>query len=178
METTINKMPDYAENFYQRLNNYLNNNVYFYGSVQRADYFPEDSDIDVAIFTDNVSSTLNKISCFLKKNKNEFKRFVIKLVNSNKIATGYKVMYVEPENNFKTEFSVYDEKYKNDILKECYLKNNLPLYSVFLLQILKLIYYKLNIISYETYSYLKDIAINKITGNSNGSFVILDIKNK
>jgi predicted nucleotidyltransferase len=178
METTINKMPDYVENFYRRLNNYLGTNVYFYGSVQRADYFPEDSDIDVAIFTDNMSSMLNKISNFLKKQKHDFKRFVIKPVNSNKIATGYKMMYIEPEHNFKTEFSVYDEKYKSYILDEYYIKNNLPLYSVFLLHILKIIYYKLNIISHDLFAYLKGFIINNLTGNTKGSFVILDIKNK
>lgn len=178
METTINKMPEYAENFYRRLNNYLDTNVYFYGSIQRADYFPEDSDIDVAIFTDNVDSMINKISTFLKKKKNDFRRFVIKMTSCNKIACGYKFMYVEPEHNFKTEFSVFDEKYKKYLLKEYEIKNNLPMYSIFLLQILKIIYYKLKIISYSWYAYLKDIAINKLTGNTNGSFVILDIKNK
>jgi len=178
METTINKMPDYAENFYRRLNNYIGTNVYFYGSVQRADYFPEDSDIDVAIFTDNMPSMLNRISTFLKKRKSDFKRFVIKLVDSNKIATGYKCMYIEEDRNFKTEFSVYDEKFKPDILNEYQIKNNLPLYSVFLLQILKIIYYKLKIITHDWYAYLKDIVINKLTGNTSGSFVILDIKNK
>lgn len=178
METTINKLPPYAENFYRCLNNYLGTNVYFYGSIQRADYFPEDSDIDVAIFTDNVPSIINKLSTFLKKKKNEFRRFVIKPINSNQIAIGHKCMHVEKENNFKTEFSIYDEKYKVDVLKEYNIKNNLPFYSVFLLQILKFVYYKLNIISYDLYAHLKDIAINKLTGLNNGSFVILDIKNK
>jgi len=178
MERTKNKMPEYAENFYNRLNCYLGTNVYFYGSVQRADYFPEDSDIDVAIFSDNVTSIISKLSNFLKKKHSEFKRKLIKPLYSNKIAVGHKCMYVEKENNFKTEFSIYDEKYKKDILNEYHIKNNLPFYSVFLLQILKLIYYKFNIIPYESYAYLKDVVINKINGYNNGSFVILDIKNK
>lgn len=178
METTINKLPEYAENFYRRLNNYLETKVYFYGSVQRSDYYPEDSDIDASIFTDNMQSMINKMSVFLKKKKNDFKRFVIKFKNSNVIATGYKVMYVEPENNFKTEFSIYEDKYKNDVLEEHYITNNLPFYAVFLLQILKIIYYKLKIISHSLYANLKQIIINKLTWYNNGYFVILDIKNK
>jgi len=146
MEHTINKMPEFAENFYRGLKNYLETNLYFYGSIQRSDYYPDDSDIDVSIFTENIQSMINKMAVFLKKKKNDFKRFVIKFKNSNSIATGYKVMYIDKENNFKTEFSIYEDKYKNRVLEEHYITNNLPFYAVFLLKIIKIIYYKLKMI--------------------------------
>jgi len=175
METTINKMPEYAENFFHRLNNYLDKNVYFYGSIQRADYLPEDSDIDVAIFTDNMASMVYKLSNFLKIKVDDFKRFIWKLNYTNKFIPGYKLMYEEPENNFKAEFCIYNENNKSELLHEYKLKTFLPFYSVWLLHLLKILYYKLNIMNRAWYAYFKDIIINKITGHGSSQFVIMDL---
>jgi predicted nucleotidyltransferase len=61
METTKNKLSPYATTFFNKLGNYLDTKLYFYGSIQRDDYFTNDSDLDVAIFTDNTSSMLSKM---------------------------------------------------------------------------------------------------------------------
>jgi predicted nucleotidyltransferase len=175
MEKTLNKMPDYAENFFIRLNNYLDKNVHFYGSVQRDDYLPNDSDIDVAIFTDNVPSMLNKLSNFLKLKTCDFKRFIWKLNYTDKIISGYKCKYEEPNNNFMTEFCIYNEKDKNELLHEYKLKTYLPFYSIWFLHIIKFLYYKLHLINREWYAYLKEIIINKITGQGSSQFVIMDL---
>ena len=53
METTKNEMSPYAKQFFDKLSKYLDNKFYFYGSIQRLDYFPEYSDIDADLFTDN-----------------------------------------------------------------------------------------------------------------------------
>ena len=65
METTKNKMPEYNNIFFEKLKNYLDTKLYFFGSVQRPDYFQKGSDIDVAIFTDNIKSTVTKLQSFL-----------------------------------------------------------------------------------------------------------------
>ena len=80
METTKNKLSPYATTFFNKLGNYLDTKLYYYGSVQRNDYFNDDSDLDVAIFTDNVSSMLSKINNFLNVKKYEFKKFVWKTI--------------------------------------------------------------------------------------------------
>ena len=85
METIKNKIPPYATHFFKKLSNYLNTRIYFFGSVQRNDYFPESSDIDADIFTDNMSSTLIKLQSFLNVNKYQFKHFVYKLHKTNNI---------------------------------------------------------------------------------------------
>lgn len=175
METTKNKIPDYAENFFNRLNSYLDNNVYFYGSVQREDYMPYDSDIDVAIFTDNMPSMVNKLSNFLKMKVTDFKKFIWKLNYTNKIIPGYKLMYQEPDRNFKAEFCIYNENDKNELLQEYKLKTYLPFYSIWLLHLIKILHYKLNIIDRAWYAYFKDWIINKITGQGSSQFVIMDL---
>ena len=79
METTRNELPPYAKEFFYKLSNYLDTKIYFYGSVQRPDYFPASSDIDVDIFTDNESSTISKLQYFLGVEKFKFKKFLYKL---------------------------------------------------------------------------------------------------
>jgi preprotein translocase subunit SecE len=78
MTKTKNKIPDSTNNFLNNLSEYLQTQLYFYGSVQRYDYFPGNSDIDIDIFTDNEKSTINKLSNFLQINKTEFKKIIWK----------------------------------------------------------------------------------------------------
>ena len=89
METTKNQLSPYATTFFNKLGNYLDTKLYYYGSVQRNDYFNDDSDLDVAIFTDNVSSTLSKINNFLNVKKYEFKKFVWNLNITKNMVTDY-----------------------------------------------------------------------------------------
>jgi predicted nucleotidyltransferase len=65
METTKNKLTPYQTSFFNRLSTYLDTKLYFFGSIQRQDYFPESSDIDVDIFTDNESATIVQMMNFL-----------------------------------------------------------------------------------------------------------------
>jgi predicted nucleotidyltransferase len=61
METTRNNLTPYSKHFFDSLSNYLDTKLYFFGSIQRRDYFPNSSDIDVDIFTDNEPGTILKI---------------------------------------------------------------------------------------------------------------------
>ena len=58
METTKNKLTPYEQSFFDNLRNYIEKPIYFYGSIQRDDYFPQMSDIDIDIFSDNEHSTV------------------------------------------------------------------------------------------------------------------------
>ena len=73
METTKNEMDAYSKNFFNKLGNYLDIKIYYYGSIQRNDYFPGKSDIDVDLFTDNVSSIIIKLNNLLGVEKYKFK---------------------------------------------------------------------------------------------------------
>ena len=175
METTKNEMTTYAKNFFHRLRNYLDTKIYFYGSIQRNDYFPKSSDIDVDIFSNNISSTISKLQNLLGIKKCDFKNFVYKLHKTNKLAYGKKVQYEVPEENFSTEISIYEQKFKEDILNEHNSKTNLPFYVTILLVILKTFYYNLQILSKDSYKYIKRIIINYMVEGEDVEFVTTDI---
>ena len=171
METTKNEMPQYAKEFFFKLGMYLDIPIYYFGSVQRADYFPTSSDIDVDLFSDNESSIIIKLQNFLGLEKYKFKKFVYKLNKTQKIVYGHKVKYEDPSNNFFTEMSIYNEKYKDDVLLEHNSKAILPFYVTILLIILKFFYYKLQILPEETYSYFKKIIMNYMVEGEDVEFV-------
>ena len=175
METTKNEMSHYAKDFFLRLKNYLDTKIYYYGSIQRDDFFPNSSDIDTDIFTDNESSTITKLHNFLGVQRHEFKKFVYKLHKSNKVVYGTKVKYDEPINNFSTEISIYNEKYKNDVLVEHNSKSTLPFYISFLLIILKNLYYNLNILPKEVYFYFKKFLMNYMVEGQDVEFITTEV---
>lgn len=175
METTKNKLPIGAKNFFDKLSNYLDTKIYYFGSIQRYDYFPKSSDIDVDIFTDNEEQTLNYIMNFLGLKKYEFKKFVYKLHKTNKLVYGHKVKYKEPNNNFAVEISIYNENVKFEVLQEHNSKMNIPIYVLLLLLLLKILYYNLNMISKPYYKYLKGLVINYLVEGQDVEFVTVEV---
>jgi hypothetical protein len=173
METTKNTLPSYSTQFFNKLSNYLDTKLFYFGSVQRGDYFPKSSDIDVAIFTENVDSIITKMQNMLNVNKNEFKKFVWRLNSNNSLVNGYKILYKEPENDFIAEFSIYNEKHRNDILFEHNDKRDLPFYATFLLIFIKILYYTLEIIPSTWYIQSKRFILTYIIGKKEDNFVII-----
>jgi len=174
METTKNEMPEYAKHFFNKLSNYLDTKLYFYGSIQRNDYFPKSSDIDVDLFTDNINSTISKLQHFFGVKKEDFKKFFYKLRHTKQVVHGYKFKHKDLNNNFKTEISIYDEKYKDDVLKEHKSRISIPCYIGWMLIILKYLYYNVGIISKNYFHYLKNNIMDSIDGK-NAVFVVIEI---
>lgn len=172
METTINKLPENTIHFFHELSEYLDTTLYFYGSVQRRDYFHGKSDIDVDIFTDNKEATMKQLQYFLHLSKSDFKKIVWRIQHSNKVAHGYKVMYKNPEENITAEFSIYDERMKLDILKVHGMKIIVPFYISWILIVLKTLYYNLNMMNKKTYRYLKMNTLNSLMGYQDEEFLI------
>ena len=107
--------PEHVKIFFKKLQEYLETDLYFYGSVTRSDYVPGKSDIDVAIFTDNEHSIISKLQHVLHVKRNEFKKVVWKL-NGNMIY-GYKIKcdeYVD----INCEISIYNNEFKKVLLDE------------------------------------------------------------
>jgi hypothetical protein len=175
METTRNKLTYQEQIFFNKLSNYLDTKLYFFGSIQRGDYLPSSSDIDVDIFTDNENSTITKLMNFLNVDRKDFKKFVWKLNNFNdELAYGYKVMYKSKENNFSVEFSIYNEKYKDKILYEHNDKRDIPLYATVLLIILKFLYYTMHIIPSNWYTKSKKFVLSTMLFKKDDHFVVID----
>jgi predicted nucleotidyltransferase len=176
METTRNKLTQDEKNFFFKLSNYLDTKLYFFGSIQRGDYFPNSSDIDVDIFTHNENTTIIQLMNFLNVERSDFKRFVWKLNNSNKLAYGYKFMYKNEKNSFAVEFSIYNEKYKDEILYEHNAKKDIPFYATILLIIVKFLFYTLHIIPADWYIQSKKFILSTMLFKKADHFVVIDAK--
>lgn len=167
-----NKIPEKTSNFLSNLSEYLQTQFYFYGSVQRYDYFPNYSDVDVDIFTNNEKSIIHKLSNFLNINKKDIKKIVWK-TPKNKMIYGYKYYYKNKDLNIMVEFSIYNDKYKCEVLESHEYKSNLPTHIILLLIIIKFLYYKLNFIDSKTYRSYKDYILNDLINYNNCIFVTI-----
>ena len=181
METTKNALPDHIKLFFKELSDYLDTKILYFGSVQRGDYFPGTSDIDVDIFSDNENSIMVKMQHFLHVKKTKFKKFVWKLNHNNTLAYGHKIMYKNenednPSMGFNVEFSIYNEKYKQGILHEHLKKTVLPFYATWMLIILKILHYNLYLLPNKSFRYLKKKVLTFGIGLPDDQFVVLDAK--
>ena len=156
MEDIRDRLGEYKYNYFNSLQNYLETELYFFGSIKRCDYFSNASDIDIIVITDNVKSILSKIQTYLNISKdNTQKIFQQYSVYDKGIITGYKIKYKNDENNIEFDLLIYDEKFRNIVLQNINNINNFPLYMIIILCILKFLYYKLHFISQQKYTSLK-----------------------
>lgn len=154
MEDIKDRLGEYKYNYFTNLQNYLETELYFYGSIKRFDYISNSSDIDIIVITDNVKSMLSKIQTYLNVSKDKTQKiFQQYSVYDKEVVTGYKIKY--NENNIEFDLLVYDDKYRKVVLQNIYDINNLPLYMITILYILKILYYKLHLISRRIYNNLK-----------------------
>jgi len=175
METTKNTLSPFASVFFTKLSNYLDTPMYYFGSVQRRDYFPKSSDIDVDIFTDNENRTLIQMQNFLGLEKHKFQKFVYRLEKSKRMVYGYKVSYKEKEHSLFAEFSIYNEIFKKDILEEHRRKIILPFYVSVFLVLLKSFYYDLGVLPKFLYYKIKKFLMNFCIDGKNTEFIVIDL---
>lgn len=171
METTKNDLPPDIKKFFYNLSDYLDTKLLYYGSVQRSDYVPGKSDIDVDIFTDNSDSLKSKLQHFLHLKKNNFKK-VMYVIDDNTIY-GHKVKYENTEKKIKAEFSIYSEEDKAIIIKQHQKKIVLPIYISVILYILKTFYYRIPILPKSFYVSSKNWILDTID-NPNNKFIVLE----
>lgn len=153
------KLTEEQKLFFQKLSLYIEEPIYFYGSINRNDYLPNKSDIDIDIFTDNEYTTIYKICNYLHLDKHEFKKTVYKI--HSKMVYGYKGKYVNEMNQTTIEISIYNNKYKNAVLQDRETTNVLPFYISIILVIIKYLYYHLGLLSNQTYKKCKQYLMNK-----------------
>jgi hypothetical protein len=159
MNTIRDDLPKDVKDFFKRLENYLDTDLYFYGSVNRPDYVHNKSDIDIAIFTDNEYSTITKLQHFLHVKRNAFDKVIWKL--NGKMVYGYKIK-CEKYIDIKCEIAIYNNDFKDILIKEISQYNSVPVHVGFLLFILKTLYYTFPIISQQTYADYKRYIFNEI----------------
>jgi hypothetical protein len=175
METTKNELPKNTKLFFYQLSDYLDTKLLYYGSVQRSDYVSGKSDIDVDIFTDNEYSLMAKMQHYLHVSKKDFKK-VVWIINDTS-TYGYKLKYENEGKGINTEFSIYNEKFKDIILSQHNNKHDLPIYTSILLRILKFLYYQFPLLDKPTYTYFKRVFLNGMLGEDiDPKFLVLDFE--
>jgi hypothetical protein len=175
METTKNKLPENVKIFFNDLSKYLDTKLLFYGSIQRQDYFPGSSDIDVDVFTDNIESTMSRMQHFLHVKKSSFKKIIWRLSHNGEMIHGRKIMYKNPVLDISVEFSIYDNKNKKGVLEQHLKKTVIPFYATILLFIIKKLYYDLHILSLSSYKYLKMKILSTCIGLPDEQFLVLNV---
>lgn len=174
METTYNELPPKAKRFLNQLSDYLGVTLLYYGSIQRIDFFEGHSDVDIDVFTENEESTLNKMQHFMKHPAYKFKKVAWRLNDSKQMVYGHKTMYVDPQNEFKIEFSIYNERFKPNVLAEHIKKTVLPWYCTVILLILKTLHYKIGILPEGIFSYFKKKTLTFCIGEADAEFVSIE----
>jgi len=164
-------LPKDTKVFFQKIQDYLDTNLYFYGSVTRSDYVPGKSDIDVAIFTDNEISTISKLQHVLHVKRDAFEKIVWKL--NGKIIYGYKIK-CEKYTDINSEISIYNNDFKEVLLDEFTrpLRNKSWLFFI-LLYFLKLFYYYIPLLPKQTYIYLKRVVLNDLFEKKESIYMVL-----
>ena len=157
MDDIKDRLGNYKYSFFKNLQNYLNTELIFYGSIKRYDFFPKSSDVDIAIITDNVTSLMSKLKNFLHIKNYDVKKIFQKFTEkSSEIITGYKIKYKDETNNLIFDILIYDEKYRHVITQNLNDINNLPFFMIVLLCILKFFYYNLCLIPTSIFLYIKN----------------------
>jgi hypothetical protein len=170
METTKNDLPKNTKIFFYKLSDYLDTKMFYYGSIQRSDYVAGKSDIDVDIFTDNENSIISKMQHFLHLKKSDFKS-IVWIIDDVQVY-GYKVKYENLEEQIFAEFSIYNDKFKDIIIKEHTSKFVLPFYVTILLYILKFFYYTIPLLSKKQFNSNKRFILTKCLGKDYDKFII------
>ena len=158
MDIVKDRLTENESVFFDKLSLYIDQEIYFYGSIQRPDYVKGKSDIDIDIFTENESSTIHKLCSFLHLKKSDFRKAVYKI--NNTVVYGFKSKYQDEVNNINIEISVYNNKYKMLVLYDHNNCRYLPIYVTIALFIVKFLYYTLGIISDKVYRRCKQFLMN------------------
>lgn len=173
MESTRHPLPPELARFLVDMKNYIELPLYFYGSIQRSDFFPGESDIDIAVFSENVPSTLAQLLHFLKLAKRRAKQFVTRFANTTHVAYGYKIVYTVTlsGNSYPIEIAVYSKNDETAVRSDQNKKASMSAPMMWLLIILKYLYYKLQIIPSTTFNYIKTQIIDNSIVNGRNDFV-------
>jgi len=173
METTKNELPKNVRDFFYHLSDYLDTKFLYFGSVQRSDYVPGKSDIDVDVFTENEYSLMNKMQHYLHVSRHDFKK--VAWIIDGIPTYGYKLHYKNKKENINAEFSIYNDKFKELISNEHKSKFVLPFYITIILRVLKFFYYEIPLLDKKTFSDTKRYIMNgQLETNGNTRFLVLD----
>jgi predicted nucleotidyltransferase len=157
MEDIKERLSEQNYHFLKKFQEYIGSELIFFGSIKRCDFLQKYSDIDIAIISDNVENTLAKLKNFLNMDNQKIRKIFQKFPNTSNIVYGYKTNYNDVNNDLSLEIILYDEKYRTHVINSVNNINNFPFYVTYILFIIKILYYKLNVISDKLFKYIKQL---------------------
>lgn len=160
MDDIKHKLPMNKRIFFTNLENYLGTPLYFFGSVRRRDYSPNNSDIDAIIFTNNEASSISQLQNWFHVSKNDFKKIVNFLPKSKRMVHGYKLIYTNKKQNISSDILIYNVKDEEYIKLDDKRKVEMPFYIVTMLLIIKFLRYEVGILPIRMYIYFKQILMD------------------
>uniref|UniRef100_A0A6C0KPC1 Polymerase nucleotidyl transferase domain-containing protein n=1 Tax=viral metagenome TaxID=1070528 RepID=A0A6C0KPC1_9ZZZZ len=173
MKKIRSSLPDNIKEYLFKLGEYLDTDLYFYGSINRPDYHHGQSDIDIAIFTDNMKSTLTKLQHKLHVKENDFSKVEWKLNNIEIYA--YKIK-CDKFIDIKCEIAIYNKKDIEIVLDDLKKYNSIPWYLLGSLFILKTFYYTLQLINKKQYNDYKVLIFNTLSHKKNSDYQVIKQK--
>ena len=174
MEITKNKLTQEEIVFFKNIKIILDTQIYFYGSIQRYDYLSLYSDIDVDIFTNDEKGTIIKLQNYLNVKKSDFKRTLCIMFKSNIIIPGYKLKYIDKDNKINVEFSIFNERYKNQVIESQKVQIKTPYFTCLIILFLKILYYELNVIPFKIFRKIKNYLLG-ISNKDKQNYIIMDM---
>ena len=157
MDDIKHKLPINKKIFFTNLENYLGTPLYFFGSVRRRDYSPNNSDIDAIIFTNNEASSISQLQNWFHVSKNDFKKIVNFLPKSKRMVHGYKLIYTNKKQNISSDILIYNTKDEEIIRNDDQTRTDMPFYILTIMVILKFLHYQVGILSRSMYIYFKQL---------------------
>ena len=150
-------IPKVILKFLTNLKQQTNASIYLFGSVTNFTYFDGHSDIDVRVIYDNDEIVHNKIKKFIEENdtidytKNRVKLRELTLNNNKYKEKVYMEIYkIKLDDKYKLDMSVI-----STLSPLIYDKSNIDTLYLIIFYILKVLYYKLQVIPKSIYKYLK-----------------------
>jgi len=106
MEDIKNKLGDDKYYFLKNFIYLIGRELIFFGSIKRCDFMIENSDIDIAIISDNIDSTLKKLQSFLNLSNNKIRKTIQKVPTTNTVIYGYKTNYENTEGDMRLSLEI------------------------------------------------------------------------
>lgn len=180
MELPKHPLTHNQSTFLSNLRTFVNEPIYFYGSILRGDYLPGLSDIDVLLFSNDDGNDSKKIVRYFKNLRSKehednvhikSTRFVYHSKETKKVISGYKVMYQDLEKAIPIEITIYNKEYKDLILQEQQKKSELSFWVIWFLIIFKTLAYKYRVISEDIFKSVKEKLFIWVSGIE-GTFIM------
>ena len=96
------------------------------------------------------------------------------MFKSNIIIPGYKLKYIDKENQINVEFSIFNEKYKNQVIESQKVQIKTPYFLCLIILFFKTLCYEFNIIPFKIFRKMKNYLLG-ITNKDKQNYIIMDM---